>query len=58
MLLEILGGAVALVLVGGGFAGWRISSSKLSAIQAYLESEEIKAVADVKTLIANLKAKL
>jgi hypothetical protein len=56
----MLGSIILLVLaVGVGFALGRIkNASKLEALSTYLESAEAAAIADVKTLIAAVKAKI
>ena len=56
----MLGSISLLVLaVGVGFALGRIkNASKLEALSTYLESAEAAAIADVKTLIAAVKAKI
>ena len=56
MLIHILG---SIALVAAGFGLGRIkNAAKLSAIGAYLTAAETKATTDVKTVIADIKAKL
>jgi len=49
----------ALVVFAGGFATGRVkNAAKLKAIETTLKGYEASAVAEVKTLVADLKAKL
>jgi hypothetical protein len=49
----------ALVVFAGGFATGRVkNAAKLAAVKSALEKYETSAVAEVKTLVADVKAKL
>jgi len=56
MIIHIVG---ALVLLGLGFAGGRVkNAAKLAAVKAEVAKVEGSAVAEVKSLVAAIKAKL